>query len=50
MKLSDTVFTETMLNPPDNLAVNGTGDTILELEIHLRDGVFRVDGCIRDIT
>jgi hypothetical protein len=50
MKLSDTVFTEAMLNLPDDLAVNRAGDAVLKFEVHLRDSVFRVDGCIRDIT
>jgi hypothetical protein len=35
---------------PDNLAVDGAGDAVLELEVHLGDGVFGEDGSIRDIT
>ena len=35
---------------PNNLAVNGTRDTVLELQIHLWDGVFRKDRGIGDIT
>lgn len=35
---------------PNNLAVNGARDAVLELQIHLRDRVFRIDRGIRDIT
>jgi len=35
---------------PHNLSVNGAGDAVLELEIHLGDGVLGEDGGIRDIT
>jgi len=35
---------------PDDLAVNGARDAVLQLEIHLRHSVFWVDGGIRNIT
>lgn len=35
---------------PDNLAVNGAGNAVLELQVHLGDGVVGEDGSIRDIT
>ena len=35
---------------PNNLAVNGTRDTVLELQIHFWDSVFGKDRGIRDIT
>lgn len=35
---------------PDNLAVNGARDTVLQLEVHLGNGVFREHGGVRDIT
>ena len=35
---------------PDNLAVDGAGHAILELEVHFWDGVFGEDGGIGDIT
>jgi hypothetical protein len=30
--------------------VNGAGDAVLELEVHLRDNVLGEDGGVRDIT
>ena len=35
---------------PDNLAVNGARDTVLQLEVHLGNGVFREHRGVRDIT
>jgi hypothetical protein len=35
---------------PDNLAVDGARDTVLQLEVHLGNGVFWEYGGIRDIT
>lgn len=35
---------------PDNLSVDGARYTVLELEVHLGDGVLGEDGGIRDIT
>lgn len=35
---------------PNNLAVDSAGDAVLELQVHLRNGVVREDGSIRDIT
>lgn len=35
---------------PNNLAVDSAGDAVLELQVHLRNGVVREDGGIRDIT
>lgn len=35
---------------PDNLAMNGAGDTVLQLEVHLGNGVFWEYGSVRDIT
>jgi len=37
-------------NVPDNLSMNGARDTVLQLEVHLGNGVFWEYGCIRDIT
>ena len=37
-------------NIPDNLAMDGARDTVLQLQVHLGDGVLREDGGIRDIT
>lgn len=37
-------------NIPDDLAVNGARDAVLELQVHLGDGVLLEDGSIRDIT
>jgi len=34
----------------NNLAVNGARDTVLQLEVHLGNGVFREYRCIRDIS
>jgi hypothetical protein len=34
----------------DNLAVNGARDAVLQLQVHLGDGVLRKDGGIRDVT
>jgi len=33
----------------NDLAVNGTGDTVLQLQVHLGNGVFREYRCVRDI-
>ena len=30
--------------------MDGTGDTVLKLEVHLRDGIFGEDGGIGDVT
>ena len=35
---------------PDDLAVNGTGNAVLELEIHLWNRIFGENGGIRDIA
>jgi len=35
---------------PDNLSVDGAGDAVLELQVHLWDGVLGEDGSVRDIT
>jgi hypothetical protein len=37
-------------NVPDNLAVNGARDAVLQLQVHLGYGVLREDGGIRDVT
>lgn len=37
-------------NIPDNLAVNGARDTVLQLEVHLGDGVLGEDRGVRDVT
>lgn len=37
-------------NIPDDLAVDGARDTVLQLQVHLGDGVLREDGGIRDVT
>lgn len=37
-------------NVPDNLAVNGTRDAVLQLEVHLGDGVLGEDRGVRDVT
>jgi hypothetical protein len=37
-------------NVPDNLAVNGARDAVLQLQVHLGDGVLGEDGGIRDVT
>ena len=37
-------------NVPDDLAVDGARDTVLQLQVHLGYGVLREDGSIRDIT
>ena len=39
-----------MRDVPDNLAMDGAGDTVLQLEVHLGNGVFWEYGCVRDIT
>ena len=38
------------LDVPDDLAVDGAGNAVLELQVHLGDGVLREDRGIRDIT
>ena len=35
---------------PNNLAVDSAGDAVLQLEVHLGDGVIGEDGGVRDIT
>ena len=35
---------------PDDLAVDGARDAVLELQVHLGDGVLGEDGGIGDIT
>jgi hypothetical protein len=35
---------------PNDLSVDGAGDAVLELQVHLWDGVFWVDGGLGDIT
>lgn len=42
-----TTFTGT---DTDNLAMDGAGDTVLQLEVHLGNCVFWEYGCVRDIT
>lgn len=37
-------------NVPDNLAMNGARDAVLQLEVHLGNGVLGKDGGIGDIT
>lgn len=37
-------------NAPNDLAVNGTRDAVLELQVHFRDGVFGENRGIRNIT
>lgn len=37
-------------NVPDNLAVNGARDAVLQLEVHLGNSVLGVDRSLRDIT
>lgn len=37
-------------NIPHDLSVNGARDTVLELQVHLGNGVFGEDGGLRDIT
>ena len=39
-----------VINIPHNLAVDSARDAILQLQVHLRDGVFGVYGGFRDIT
>lgn len=34
----------------NNLSVNGAGDAVLELQVHLGDGVLGEDGGIRNVT
>lgn len=35
---------------PNNLAVDSAGDAVLQLEVHLGDGIVGEDGGVRDIT
>lgn len=35
---------------PDDFAVNGAGDAILQFEIHLGHGVFGEDGGVGNVT
>jgi hypothetical protein len=35
---------------PNDLAVDSAGDTVLQLEVHLGDGVLSEDGGLGDIT
>lgn len=35
---------------PNDLAVDGAGDTVLELQVHLGEVVLGVDGGLLDIT
>lgn len=35
---------------PNNLAVDSAGDAVLQLQVHLGDGVVGEDGGVRDIT
>ncbi len=35
---------------PNDLAVDSAGDTVLQLEVHLGDGIVGEDGGVRDIT
>jgi hypothetical protein len=37
-------------NIPNDLPVDGTRDAVLQLEVHLGNGVFWEYGCVRDIT
>lgn len=43
------VFLEA-LDVPHDLSVDGARDAVLELQVHLGDGVLREDGGIGDIT
>lgn len=43
-------FSQAILHAPDDLAVDGAGNAVLELQVHLWDGVLWEDGSIRDIT
>lgn len=38
------------VNIPHNLSVDGARDAVLELQVHLGDGVLGVDGGFGDIT
>jgi len=35
---------------PDDLAMDGAGDTVLQLQVHLGNGVFWEYGSVRDIS
>lgn len=35
---------------PDDLSVDGARDAVLELQVHLRDGIFGENGSVRDIA
>ena len=35
---------------PDDFAVDGAGDAVLELEVHFWDSVFREDGGVGNVT
>ena len=35
---------------PDDLSVDSARDAILELQVHLRDGIFGENGSVRDIA
>ena len=37
-------------NVPNDLAVNGTRDAVLQLEVHLGDGVLGENRGVRDVT
>lgn len=39
-----------MRDVPNNLAMDGARDTVLQLEVHLGNGVFWEYGSVRDIT
>lgn len=38
------------IDVPDDLAMDSTGDTVLQLEVHLGNSVLGEYRCIRDIT
>lgn len=48
--MADVVVAAMRTNVPDNLAMNGARDAVLQLEVHLGNGVLGEDGGVRDIT
>lgn len=38
------------MHEPDNLSVDGARNAVLQLQVHLGDGVLLEDGGVRDIT
>ena len=47
---STKVSSQCACDVPDNLAMDGARDTVLQLEVHLGNGVFWEYGGVRDIT